>query len=410
MLGQQLNCCPNRDFEPCIGRMGVFMRPKSMALLMLALGCGLVASIGITQVMAKRSNEPSGPAADTVPIFVAAKDISLGEPLSAAMVKQEPWPKDKVPTGAVLSIADVEGRRVRQRLFAGEPILENKLLGKGASMQGASAVIPGGYRVVSVLVDSVSGSGLILPGDRVDVLVYLVGNLQHSIAETSTRTVLQDIKVFAVNDVVDMEKDGKDKCISAKTISLLVTPAQAAKVTLASEMGKIRLVMRGPEDNAHAEDASAKPEELLGHSAFSDRNKEAAELKKTDNKSGFLDLLSHMKAKSPPNQTPESPTTISWTMRILQPNGINDVVLESDSVPAEGKQGLGHWRVSSSALTSLGGTNAGSDQAGRGKKSEKIAPPSNTPQTSPPSPPMPEPDTANPLDQPLTNPPGSVTE
>jgi pilus assembly protein CpaB len=381
-----------------------------MALLMLALGCGLVASIGITQVMAKRNTEPSGPVADTVPIFVAAKDISLGEPLSAAMVKQEPWPKDKIPPGALSNIGDVEGRRVRQRLYEGEPILENKLLSKGASAQGASAVIPIGYRVVSVLVDSVSGSGLILPGDRVDVLVYLVNNSQNAISETSTRTVLQDVKVFAVNDVVDMEKDGKDKCITAKTISLLVTPAQAAKVTLASEMGKIRLVMRGPEDNAHAEDASAKPEELLGRSAFSDRNKEAAEPNKTDNKSSFLDLLSHIKAKADVKQTPEPPSTISWTMRILQPNGINDVVLESDSLPAAGNPGLGHWRVSGSGLTNVGGTNAGSDRMVRGKKSEKIALPSDTPQTSPPSPPTPEPNTVNPLDQLLTNPPGSTTE
>ena len=251
-----------------------------MALLMLALGCGLVASIGITQVMAKRNTESTGPVGETVPIFVAVKDITLGDALTAEMLKQEPWPKDKIPPGALSNIEDVEGRRTRQKLFAGEPILENKLLGKGASAQGASAVIPNGYRVVSVKVDSVSGSGLILPGDRVDVLVYLVGNSQREIVETSTRTVLQDIKVFAVNDVVDLEnKDSKDKSISAKTISLLVTPAQAAKVTLASEMGKIRLVMRGPEDNAHAEDASAKPEELLGRSAYSDRKKETADEK-----------------------------------------------------------------------------------------------------------------------------------
>jgi pilus assembly protein CpaB len=242
----------------------------------------------------------------------------------------------------------------------------------------------------------------------------LVGNSQNAIAETSTRTVLQDVKVFAVNDVVDMDKDGKDKSITAKTISLLVTPAQAAKVTLASEMGKLRLVMRGPEDNAHAEDASARPEELLGLSAYSDRNKEAANPKKTDNKSGFLDLLSQIKAKAPVKQTPEPPSTISWTMRILQPNGINDVVLESDNLSAAGNPGLGHWRVSSSDLTSFGGTNAGTNQAGRGKKSEKIAPPSvtpsETPSTTTPSPPTPEPDTANPLDQPPTNPPGSTTE
>ena len=270
-----------------------------MALLMLALGCGLVASIGITQVMAKRNSEPSGPAAETVPIFVAVKDISLGEPLSAEMVKQEPWPKDKVPPGALSNIEDVEGRRIRQRLFAGEPILENKLLGKGASAQGASAVIPIGYRVVSVKVDSVSGSGLILPGDRVDVLVYLVAMHKTRLRKPRPGPCCRMSRSLPSTTWWIWNKDGKDKSISAKTISLLVTPAQAAKVTLASEMGKIRLVMRGPEDNAHAEDASAKPEELLGRSAYSDRNKEAADQKKTeDKKSGFLDLLSQMKAKA----------------------------------------------------------------------------------------------------------------
>jgi pilus assembly protein CpaB len=385
------------------------MRAKSMALLMLALGCGLVASIGITQVMAKRNNEPSGPVADTVPIIVALNDIPLGEPISAAMVKQEPWPKDRVPSGALSNIEDVEGRRNRQKIYKDEPILDNKLLSKGASAQGASSVIPAGYRVVSVLVDSVSGSGLILPGDRVDVLVYLVSNSQNAIFETSTRTVLQDVKVFAVNDVVDMEKDSKEKCITAKTISLLVTPAQAAKVTLASEMGKIRLVMRGPDDNAHAEDATAKPEELLGHSAYSDRNKEITDQKKTDNKSNLLDLLSQIKTKPPAKQAPESSSKISWTMRILQPNGINDVVLESDGLPAAGNPGSGHWRVSSSDLTGLSGTTGSSDRTGSGKKGDKVTPPAATPQTTPPRPPIPEPDTANPLDQLPIN-PGPATD
>jgi pilus assembly protein CpaB len=372
------------------------MRAKSMALLMLALGCGLVASIGITQVMARRNTEPSGPVGDTVPIFVAMKDISLGELLSSAVVRQETWPKDKVPAGALSNIEDVEGRRIRQKLYAGEPILENKLLSKGASAQGASAVIPLGYRVVSVQVDSVSGSGLILPGDRVDVLVYLVGNTQHGIPETSTRTVLQDIKVFAVNDVVELDKDGKDKSIIAKTISLLVTPAQGAKVTLACEMGKIRLVMRGPDDNAHAEDASAKPEELFGRSAFADRNKESADQKKADNKAGMFDLLNQIKANAAVKQTPQPPATISWTMRILQPDVINDVVLQSDNTAAAGNSTLGQWRIinSSNNATSSGGSNPGTDQTGSGK-SEKIPPISDTPPAATPIASPPEPEAAN---------------
>jgi pilus assembly protein CpaB len=359
------------------------MRAKSMALLMLALGCGLVASIGITQVMAKRDSGQAGPIGETVPVFVAVKDINFGDSLTAEMLKQEPWPKDKIPQGVLSNIEEIEGRRVRQKLFAGEPILENKLLGKGASAQGASAVIPLGYRVVAVKVDNVSGSGLILPGDRVDVLVYLVGNSQRDVVETSTRTVLQDVKVFAVNDVVDLDnKDSKDKSISAKTISLLVTPAQAAKVTLASEMGKLRLVMRGPEDTAHAEDASAKPEELFGRSAASDRKKEEQQEKPAENKKGFLDLLSQMKTQAAAHPAIESKSTISWTMRILQPDGVNDVVLEADNSPGADTSTSEHWRISSSGLTSFGTGTPGTNRSGSTKK-EKGGKVSNTPITPP---------------------------
>ena len=52
------------------------MRPKSLALLLLALGCGLVASIGITEVMAKRTAEPTGLTGETLPIFVAMPESS----------------------------------------------------------------------------------------------------------------------------------------------------------------------------------------------------------------------------------------------------------------------------------------------------------------------------------------------
>jgi pilus assembly protein CpaB len=392
------------------------MRAKSVALLMLALGCGLVASIGITQVMAKRNTEPTGPVAETVPVFVALKDIALGETLSAVVLKQEPWPKDRVPLGALSKIEDVEGRRVRQRLFAGEPILENKILGKGASMQGASAVIPNGYRVVSVQVDSVSGSTLILPGDRVDVLVYLVGNAQHGIPETSTRTVLQDIKVFAVNDVVDMDKD-KEKSISSKTISLLATPAQAAKITLACEMGKIRLVMRGPEDNAHAEDATAKPYELLGRSANTDRKKETPDEKTADDKQGLLDLLNQMKGKMAANQTAhavETPSTVTWSMRVLQPNKINDIVLEADKASSAANSTLGQWRISSSSMMSIGGGNSAANQAGSATKAGNISPPANTPPdastTTTATPPPPTPDTTDSPGQNPTNPSDGTSE
>ena len=251
------------------------MRPKSLALLMLALGCGLVASIGIHQWMTRRDGQ-TGPPGETVPVFLATADIGLGESLSSQLVKEEQWPKDKAPPGAISQIEDIEGRRTRTKLYAGEPILENKLLGKGDRDQGATALIPKGYRVVSVKVDLVSGgSSLILPGDRVDVMVHLVKDLSRDIPETVTRTILQDIKVFAVNDVVGLEsqKDGS-KSIVAKTISLLVTPEQAAKVMLASQLGNVQLVMRGIEEEKQSPNAQAKPSELFGAASKGEPEKE----------------------------------------------------------------------------------------------------------------------------------------
>lgn len=241
------------------------MRAKSLVLIVIALGCGLVAAIGINQVLAHR-NTPVAAQIETSPILVALVDVPLGSELTAAQVKLEQWPKDKIPAGAVSDITQVEGRRLRAKLYAGEPILEAKLLDKDASAPGLAPLVPKGYRVVSVKVDSVSGSsGLILPHDRVDVLVHLQKNPGRGIPDTMTRTLLKDVKVVAVNEVYSRDdQTGSDGSINAKTISLLVTPSQAQMVTMATELGSIRLVMRGLEDDEHDNAESVTLSQLLG--------------------------------------------------------------------------------------------------------------------------------------------------
>jgi pilus assembly protein CpaB len=348
------------------------MRAKSMALLMLALGCGLVASIGITQVMAKRNAEPAS-TGETQPILIASKDIPLGERLTVESLKLEAWPKDKIPAGSVAKLEDAQGLRTRTKLYAGEPILEKKLLGKGASMQGESSLIPKGMRVVSVKVDNVSGGpGLTLPGDRVDVMVHLVRNSGSDIQETSTRTILKDIKVFAVNDIVDMERDkdsSKEKDrerLSAKTISLLVTPPQAAKLTLASELGKIRLIMRGPEpeEDKDVQEGTAKPGELFGTATKANRDKESllATPSQPDKNAGLLKMMEDLK-KQAANLKKAVPAAISseiWPMRILQPNGIIEVTLEADNSPEAAKMPQGGWHLLSSNTVTVSGGGSGS--------------------------------------------------
>ena len=300
------------------------MRPKSLALLLLALGCGLVASIGITKVMTRGSGDADGASGNGTGIYVAAADIPMGDRLSSQVVKLEPWPKDKTPAGAISRIEDIENRRVRTKLFAGEAILENRLCGKGANEQGATAMIPVGYRVVPVKVDLVSGgSALILPGDRVDVMIHLVRDLNRGIEETVTRTILQDIKVFAVNDVLDLEKD-KDggKSISAKTISLLVTPEQAAKIMLATQMGVVNLVMRSSDEDKTNAQAEARTSDLIGVPSGSQRAKEERDPPVPNKEPVAVVASLPVEPSSPPHTT--------WTMRVLKGNAVDDVVFEQN--------------------------------------------------------------------------------
>jgi pilus assembly protein CpaB len=310
------------------------MRPKSLALLLLALGCGLVASIGITRVMSKGNGE--APPADGGGIFVAAADIPMGEHLTAENVKFQQWPTDKAPAGAMSRMEDIENRRARTKLYAGEPILENRLCVKGVNQQGATAMIPIGYRVVPVKVDLVSGgSDLILPGDRVDVMIHLVRDPNRGIEETVTRTILQDIKVFAVNDVLDLEKDKDNKSISAKTISLLVTPEQAAKIMLATQIGIINLVMRSSEEDKKDAQVEVRTSDLLGAAGGSQRGKE--------NSQDIAPSKEPVVAVVPQPVEPPSPRD-TWTVRLLKGGTVDDVVFEKDS---NADSPSDSWRIAS---------------------------------------------------------------
>lgn len=363
------------------------MRAKSIILLVLALGCGLVASIGITQLMADRKANGPAVVGEVQKIFVALKDISMGDPITPQVLKLEDWPKDKVQPGALSKLEDIEGRRPRSKIYAGTVILDNALLSKGASDQGATGLIPKGYRVVPVKVDQVSGgASLIRPGDRVDILVYLLktGN-SSDVPETGTRTVLQDIKVFAVDETFVLESTDKpDSKNGAKTISLLVTPEQAEKVTLASELGKIRLVMRSPDDNEQTTVAGASPQELFGGLPDgANRSKETLEVKPAA--SPNADLLKFLEAQrqtatAPPAAVP-APQAETWTMRLLAGEEVSETVLQAN--PNVTGNSVVRWSTNGSSPSSSSTSISKGSASDAPKTSTPVSEPSTIPQETP---------------------------
>ena len=300
------------------------MRPKSIVLLMLALGCGLIASIGINQVLANRATQQT-PTQDTTAIYVVKTQVELGIQVTPEMVQSEPWPTNLVPEGAITSLGDIEGRVTKSRIYPGEPILSNKLFSKGDSTAGPTVLIPDGHRVTPVKVDAVSGgSGLLQPGDRVDVLVYLEKNESKDIPISGTGTLLQDIRVFAVNAQFRRENEEGDGMAMAKTISLLLTPQHVELITLAANMGEIHLVLRSPEDDATVETTGLTAQDVLNMTGSGNRADE--DLLDGEGNNAGDDLLSALDADPQDTvATPPAPVATElpnaepdWTMTLLQ--------------------------------------------------------------------------------------------
>ncbi|MEZ6044395.1 MAG: Flp pilus assembly protein CpaB [Planctomycetaceae bacterium] len=103
-------------------------------------------------------------------MLVAIEAIGPGTMLTEANTEFREIPLDAIPAGAVTRPEQYQERAILSRAVPNEPIMEAKLGARGVS--GASTEIPKGMRVVSVKVNqTTTHSGLMLPGDRVDVLL-----------------------------------------------------------------------------------------------------------------------------------------------------------------------------------------------------------------------------------------------
>jgi pilus assembly protein CpaB len=315
------------------------MRPKSLVLLALALGCGLVASIGISQVL-DGNNKPAP--VETAPIYVALQNINVGDPVTDKMVALEEWPKDKVPVGAVTKWEDLEDRRPRSNIYQGEPILDNKLLAKGQTNDPIQGV-PAGMRLKTVSVDArTSAAGLLSPGDRVDIQIFVKPNQSLGISNAFTKIILQNIRVYAVDQTVDKAAEGEESRSVAKTVSLVVTPAQANRITLAENMGQVSLIPRNPDDDKIVEDAEQGADELFGRSTANSREREQGTTSDSP-LAGFKSMMTQAlagaaaQAAAQAASQPAAPPQPAFEMEIISPNEVSKVQFSADGQPLDFK-------------------------------------------------------------------------
>jgi len=229
-------------------------RSRLLLIGIVALALGAFVSFTVYRNLQSRTGSDTAPGVDVV---IAAGDIQVGAKIEDKDVKVVRFPSGDLPPSCFHLKSSVVGRGVVLPIAKGEFVLPLKLAGENAGY-GLPSLIPPGMRAVSVRVNEVvSVAGFVLPGTRVDVL--LTGNPSGA-SEQQTTTVLENVAVIATGQRLERNAAGDPQ--STPVITLLVSPDDAQKLTLASTQGRIQLALRNPLDTKQQDLASMRTNSL----------------------------------------------------------------------------------------------------------------------------------------------------
>ncbi len=215
-------------------------RNRLLLIGLVALMLGAFASFVVYRSLQTRTGANQAPGQDVV---IAAGDIPVGSRIESKDLKVVRFPAADLPPNSFHVTSKILGRGAVLPISKGEFILPYKLAGENAGF-GMPTLIPRGMRAVSVRVnDIVAVAGFVIPGTHVDVL--LTGNPSGA-GDQQTTTVLENVAVIAVGQKLERNSAGEPQ--SAPVITLLVSPDDAEKLTLASTEGHIQLALRNPLD------------------------------------------------------------------------------------------------------------------------------------------------------------------
>jgi len=182
-------------------------------------------------------------------VVVATHNLAGGDLIKDVDVRIADW-NGPVPAGTITKTEDALNRGVLEPIYQGEPLVENRVSKPGAGA-GLASMIPPGMRAVAIRVnDVVAVSGFAAAGSHVDVLIAGNPPNGNQAVGTVTKTLLQNVEILSAGATI--QKDAEGKPVSVPTINLLLTPAQAEIMSLASNEARIQLVLRNPTDKEEA--------------------------------------------------------------------------------------------------------------------------------------------------------------
>jgi pilus assembly protein CpaB len=224
----------------------------------LLLTVAFAAAAGLAWI--KSRPQPAPAPVELARLVVAKGFIGPATRLSPDQLRVEEWRPESVPKGASPRPEMLEGRVTAYAFTEGEPIVEKKLAPKGTS-PGLTALLPPHKRAMTVKVDEASGvAGFVVPDNRVDVVVTVdKGDFSKN---PMSKVVFQNLKVLGVGQRIEHRPGDKPQVVP--TVTLEVTPEEGERLALASQEGRISLVLRSQDDARIVETRGAIASRMFG--------------------------------------------------------------------------------------------------------------------------------------------------
>jgi pilus assembly protein CpaB len=230
------------------------MRIAILGVAAIAAGAAALLVRGMLGGGTPTSQAAAPQVAITAEVLVASRDIVPGHVLSVDLVRWDSWPKSAVSSTLITKDKQpdlgraIAGAVVRAPLVAGQPITDASIVHAGAAGFLAATLTPGMRAIGMTVTPQTSAGGFILPNDRVDVVLTRELPGSGNPKQYQSLTLLQDVRVLAVDQVAHQEKD--QQSVVGKTATLEMTPSQAELMAHAEQSGVLSLTLRALGDSS----------------------------------------------------------------------------------------------------------------------------------------------------------------
>lgn len=205
--------------------------------------------------------------AGKIDVVVPTRNLEPGARASADDMAERLIPRSVIYPSTITAEewSDFAGRTLTHRVYKGKPMLASDFAPAGP--QSFASQLRRGERAITITASGTNGiAGFLVPGNRIDVML-----LGHGPGGSQEMPLLHQVRILATGhqDQAALTNAQQSVPVSVQgydTLTLALTPTQAARLALAEQVGSLRIVLvpnrhpdRGPVPHLYAADLFGTP-------------------------------------------------------------------------------------------------------------------------------------------------------